>query len=423
MISSTRSPTAWAGSGSSITAAPRIRTTRAISPTGRTASPTTICCRTSSCTAGTASIAAAPTCSPPTSAPRCATACCGSMKARPNSGAMSSRRARACRRRATCSTRLANIAAGLDNRAGQTWRSLDDTTNDPIISARRPKGWTQLAAVGGLLQRGAAGLARGRRDHPPGHRQPPRARRFRARLLRRQRRRLGRAALHLRGCRAHAERGPSLRLGGLPDRAADREVARARRSAGSPAAATGSIMRTTPNNASTIAAKGSTATDLSYSLGLSADKDGKITNVQWGGPAFAAKLTHRPDDRRGRRQDLQRRRDQGRGHRRQGRDPPDPPDGQARRHGARGADQLQRRAALSAPGQDRQRRRPARPVAQAALISPTSRLCSPPKGLPLAASGLERRHHEHRPHPRGLQPAAQRQRPHRSPDRRRAGQI
>ena len=33
------------------------------------------------------------------------------------------------------------------------------------------------------------------------------------------------------------------------------------------------------------------STDLSYSLGLSADKDGKITNVQWGGPAFAAKLT------------------------------------------------------------------------------------------------------------------------------------
>lgn len=37
---------------------------------------------------------------------------------------------------------LANIAASLDTRAGRTWRPLIDTTNDPIISARRPKGWT-----------------------------------------------------------------------------------------------------------------------------------------------------------------------------------------------------------------------------------------------------------------------------------------
>lgn len=36
---------------------------------------------------------------------------------------------------------LANIAAGLDNRPARTWRPLEDTTNDPIISARRPKGW------------------------------------------------------------------------------------------------------------------------------------------------------------------------------------------------------------------------------------------------------------------------------------------
>lgn len=36
---------------------------------------------------------------------------------------------------------LASIAASLDNRPGRTWRPLIDTTNDPIISARRPKGW------------------------------------------------------------------------------------------------------------------------------------------------------------------------------------------------------------------------------------------------------------------------------------------
>jgi predicted metalloprotease with PDZ domain len=36
---------------------------------------------------------------------------------------------------------LAGIAAGLDSRPARSWRNLVDTTNDPIISARRPKGW------------------------------------------------------------------------------------------------------------------------------------------------------------------------------------------------------------------------------------------------------------------------------------------
>ncbi|MFM9851352.1 MAG: M61 family metallopeptidase [Sphingomonadaceae bacterium] len=36
----------------------------------------------------------------------------------------------------------ASIAANLDVRRARDWRSLDDTTNDPVISARRPKGWT-----------------------------------------------------------------------------------------------------------------------------------------------------------------------------------------------------------------------------------------------------------------------------------------
>jgi predicted metalloprotease with PDZ domain len=36
---------------------------------------------------------------------------------------------------------LAIIAATLDNRPARGWRSLDDTTNDPVISPRLPKGW------------------------------------------------------------------------------------------------------------------------------------------------------------------------------------------------------------------------------------------------------------------------------------------
>lgn len=39
---------------------------------------------------------------------------------------------------------LAIIAATLDNRPARGWRSLDDTTNDPIISARAPKGWVSF---------------------------------------------------------------------------------------------------------------------------------------------------------------------------------------------------------------------------------------------------------------------------------------
>jgi predicted metalloprotease with PDZ domain len=37
--------------------------------------------------------------------------------------------------------KIAGIAAQLDTLPGRQWRALQDTTNDPIISARRPKGW------------------------------------------------------------------------------------------------------------------------------------------------------------------------------------------------------------------------------------------------------------------------------------------
>ncbi len=40
--------------------------------------------------------------------------------------------------------KLALVAAGLDTLPGRQWRPLQDTTNDPIISARRPKGWSSF---------------------------------------------------------------------------------------------------------------------------------------------------------------------------------------------------------------------------------------------------------------------------------------
>lgn len=39
---------------------------------------------------------------------------------------------------------LANIAATLDNRRARDWRPLVDTTYDPIITPRRPKGWVSF---------------------------------------------------------------------------------------------------------------------------------------------------------------------------------------------------------------------------------------------------------------------------------------
>ena len=186
--------------------------------------------------------------------------------------------------------KLANIAAGLDHRAGQTWRSLDDTTNDPIISARRPKGWTSwqrsedyynegmlvwleadaIIRQGTGNRRGIDDFARaffGIRDGDWGV--VPYTFDDLVRTLN---------SVHPYDwsgflTRRLTEKSPGAPLGGFTRSGYRLEYS------------------DTPNNAAMIAAKRSTATDLSFSLGLSADKDGKITNVQWGGPAFAAKLT------------------------------------------------------------------------------------------------------------------------------------
>jgi predicted metalloprotease with PDZ domain len=186
--------------------------------------------------------------------------------------------------------KLANIAAGLENRAGQSWRSLDDTTNDPIISARRPKGWTSWQRsedyynegllvwleADAIIRRGT-GNKRGLDDF---------ARAFFGmndgdwgvlpytfddvvRTLNGVHRYDWEAFLTER----LTEKSPRAPLGGFTMSGYRLEYGE------------------TPNNASMIAAKRSPGTDLNFSLGLSTDKDGKITNVQWGGPAFASKLS------------------------------------------------------------------------------------------------------------------------------------
>lgn len=37
---------------------------------------------------------------------------------------------------------IASTAALFDNRVGRVWRQMSDTTNDPVIAQRRPQGWT-----------------------------------------------------------------------------------------------------------------------------------------------------------------------------------------------------------------------------------------------------------------------------------------
>ncbi|MDQ3079320.1 MAG: peptidase M61 [Pseudomonadota bacterium] len=186
--------------------------------------------------------------------------------------------------------KLANIAAGLDNRAGQTWRSLDDTTNDPIISARRPKGWTSwqrsedyynegllvwleadaIIRQGTANRRGMDDFARaffGVNDGDWGV--LPYTFDDVVRTLNGVHRYDWAAFLTER----LTEKSPRAPLGGFTLSGYRLEYG------------------DTPNNAAMIAAKRSPGTDLTYSLGLSTDKDGKITNVQWGGPAFASKLS------------------------------------------------------------------------------------------------------------------------------------
>ena len=72
---------------------------------------------------------------------RCATACYGSMRGRPNIGAMCWRRGRACGPRIRRWTRSPISWRGSATLPGRSWRPLQDTTNDEIIDPRRPVSW------------------------------------------------------------------------------------------------------------------------------------------------------------------------------------------------------------------------------------------------------------------------------------------
>lgn len=186
---------------------------------------------------------------------------------------------------------LASIAANLDFRQGHEWRSLDDTTNDPIITARRPKAWVsyqrsedyysegmmiwlEVDAIIRERSRGARSMddfARaffGQTDGDWGIKtydfdeitrtlsqiEPYDWAGFLKKRL--------------------TEKGPRAPLDGL-SRSGYKLV-----------------YTDTPTSFVKDADKRAKELNLSYSLGLSVNKDKQVNTVIWGGPAFAAGITN-----------------------------------------------------------------------------------------------------------------------------------
>jgi predicted metalloprotease with PDZ domain len=104
---------------------------------------------------------------------------------------------------------LAMTAASLDTAPGRQWRPMVDTTNDPILSARGAKGWVSNQRSEDYY-RGAAGVDGGRFAAAPGIGRQEVDRRFRPRVLRPDRWRLGRGDVHVRRRGEHVERHPAL---------------------------------------------------------------------------------------------------------------------------------------------------------------------------------------------------------------------
>lgn len=181
----------------------------------------------------------------------------------------------------------ADIAAALDAREGRQWRPLIDTTNDPVITARRPKGWVSWQRsedyynegllvwmeVDSMLRKQSGGtrsmddFARaffGMRDGDWG-------------VLPYT---LADVAKTLNGIQPYDWAGfLDKRLNARTDRAPiDGFAANGYRL----------IYTDTPTSYLKGREKSTGGVSLPYSLGLGANKDGKVTSVIWGSPAFKA---------------------------------------------------------------------------------------------------------------------------------------
>jgi predicted metalloprotease with PDZ domain len=185
---------------------------------------------------------------------------------------------------------LAAIAATLNERPGQQWRHLEDTTYDPIISARRPKGWVSWQRsedyynegmlvwleVDAILRR-LAGGQRGMDD-------------------------FARAFFGLKdrdwGVVTYTVEDVVRTLNAVApyDWAGFLQARQFEAAAGAPMAgftASGYDLVFTPEPSSVWkdTEKRGKHTDLSFSGGFTIDKDRKVTSVIWDGPAYKAGLT------------------------------------------------------------------------------------------------------------------------------------
>ena len=274
--------------------------------------------------------------------------------------------------------KLALIAAGLDVAPGRQWRPLIDTTNDPIISARRPKGWSSFqrsedyyneglliwTEADAIIRQGTKGK-RGMDD-------------FARAFFGINDGDWGEVTYTLDDVVATLNRVyPHDWAGFLRERVYQT-------SERAPLGGfTRSGYRLTYTEEPTAAAKATfkarESADFTYSLGLTVGKEAKIGSVIWGSPAFEAGLTVGQtvvsvNGRTYSETVLKEAVTAAKGG-----SAADPADRQARRGGWSDRYPLERRASLSALRKGRQGRRAARPAASAPLT---------PRGLPLARQGL-----------------------------------
>ncbi len=176
-----------------------------------------------------------------------------------------------------------------DNRPGFSWRNVEDTTNDPVIAARRPLAFRNYQmsedyySAGQLIWLAVDAklreLTHERRSLDD----------FARAFFGGRRRQLEGQALHVRRRRRRAEFDRVIRLGEVPARSCRRERAADGRHCGVGLEAR--LYRQASDYQKTSEAD-SKSIDYSTSIGiLVSTKDSKISDVRWNGPAFNAGIT------------------------------------------------------------------------------------------------------------------------------------
>jgi predicted metalloprotease with PDZ domain len=186
--------------------------------------------------------------------------------------------------------KLAVIAATLDAREGRGWRPLADTTNDPIISARRPKGWTSWQRSEDYYNEGLLIWAEADANIRQGTNN------------RRSMDDFAKAFFGIRdgdwGVVPYTFDDVVRTLNGVfaydwrsfLDQRVNRTTQRAPL-AGFSRSGYRLDFAEEPTPAHAASLRSSKSNDLSFSVGLAIDKDAKITGVLWGSPAFKADMT------------------------------------------------------------------------------------------------------------------------------------